>query len=299
MDCHIDVRFFPAPPDLADCFATFYRAEFKIADGKRVRDLLQPEWGNVRFFRDDCPIAQSPAGDRVSGARFTATGPSMVSASFELGTTRMWGIGFFPLGWAKFCSAPACDLANRIVNGEKHPAFEGFAGLAAELFDGNPHDGRECERILACVRALNREVPDEERIMRIHSALVDPAIGSVEDFADHAGLGRRTLERLCHRHFGFAPKQLLRRQRFMRSLAQFMLEHATNWSDAIDVHYHDQSQFVRDFRAFMGMSPREYAAREHPILTAFMRERARIWGAAAQTLDRPPEPKRDRATRAA
>lgn len=291
MDCRIDVRFYPAPPDLANCFATFYRAEFRIADGKRVRDLLQPEWGNVRFLHGDCPDASTPAGDRLSGARFTATGPSMVSANFELGTTRMWGIGFFPLGWAKFCAAPASQLANRIVDGEKHPAFADFAGLAAELFDGKRDDQRECERILAWIRSLNREVPDEERIVRIHAALVDPAIGSVEEFAEHAGLGRRTLERLCHRYFGFAPKQLLRRQRFMRSLAQFMLEYAANWSDAIDVHYHDQSQFVRDFRAFMRMSPREYAARDHPILAAFMRERARIWGAAAQTLDRPSAPK--------
>lgn len=288
MECRIDVRFFPAPPDLAGCFATFYRAEFTVPDGGRVRDLLQPEWGNVRFFRGDCPDASSPTGDCVSGARFTATGPSMVSAHFELGTTRMWGIGFFPLGWAKFCRAPASELANRIVDGERHPAFAGFHRLSGELFGSKHDDERECTRILACVRSLNRELPDEERIMRVHAELVDPAIGSVADFADHAGVGRRTLERLCHRYFGFAPKQLLRRQRFMRSLAQFMLEHGANWSDVLDVHYHDQSQFVRDFRAFMGMSPREYAAREHPILAAFMRERARMWGNAAQTLDLPP-----------
>lgn len=288
MECHIDVRFFPAPPDLAGCFATFYRAEFTIPDGGRVCDLLQPEWGNVRFFNGDCPDASSPTGDRVAGARFTATGPSMVSAHFELGTTRMWGIGFFPLGWAKFCAAPACELANRIVDGERHPAFAEFGGLADELFAGKPDDQRECARILARVRSLNREVPDEERIMRVHSALVDPAIGSVAQFATHAGVARRSLERLCHRYFGFAPKQLLRRQRFMRSLAQFMLEHGACWSDVLDAHYHDQSQFVRDFRAFMGMSPREYATREHPILAAFMRERARMWGNAAQTLDLPP-----------
>lgn len=299
MDCRIDVRFFPAPPDLQGCFATFYRGEFTVPDGERVHDLLQPEWGNIRFFRDDCPDAQSPSGDRLSGARFTATGPSMVSAPFELGTTRVWGVGFFPLGWAKFCTVPAAELANRIVDGERHPAFAGFAALADELFDDSPDDGREYGRILACMRALNRDVPDEDRIMRIHAALVDPAIGSVAEFADYAGLGRRTLERLSHRYFGFAPKQLLRRQRFMRSLAQFMLEHGSNWSDSLDVHYHDQAQFVRDFRAFMGMSPREYAKRSHPILSAFMRERARIWGAAAQTLDRPPRPKRHRPDRAA
>ena len=289
MDCRIDVRFFPAPPDLGGCCATVYRANFTIADGKRVSDLLQPEWGNVRFFGGDCPTASIPGGDRLSGACFTATGPSTLPAHFELGTTRMWGIGLFPIGWARYCNAPAAELANRIVDGNRHPAFSAFSGLAEELFAGKPDDEREYELIIERFRSKNREVADADRISSIHSALVDPAIRNVAELAEQSDIGRRTLERLCHRYFGFTPKQLLRRQRFMRSLAQFMLERSANWSDVMDERYHDQAQFVRDFRAFMCMSPREYAALDHPILTAFMRERAQTWGAAAQTLDRPPE----------
>ena len=110
---------------------------------------------------------------------------------------------------------------------------------------------------------------------------------SVAELAERSGLNARTLERLCRRAFGFAPKLLLRRQRVMRSLAAFMLRKSGNWSDVIDHHYHDQAHFVRDFRAFMHMSPREYAGLDHPILTAFMPERVRIWGSPAQTLDRP------------
>jgi hypothetical protein len=37
----------------------------------------------------------------------------------------------------------------------------------------------------------------------------------------------------------------------------------------------------------MGMSPSEYAAMEHPILSTFMVERQRVWGSPVQTLDRP------------
>jgi len=292
MDYRLDVRFFPAPPDLQGCFGTFYRGEISVSGKKRITDLLQPEWGNVRFFCGDCPDARIPGGDHLSGARFTATGPSTLPAHFEIGTTRMWGIGLFPLGWAKFCSGSAADVANRIVNGQTDSAFSAFAGLAEDLFDGQPDDEREYSRILEWVRKLDRHVPDEKRIARVHSALVDSAIGSVAEFAELAGVEKRTLERLCRRYFGFTPKQLLRRQRFMRSLAQFMLGQNASWSDAMDERYHDQAQFVRDFRGFMRMSPTEYAALDHPILSAFMRERERIWGTAAQTLDRPAQPMR-------
>lgn len=287
MDCQIDVRFFAAPPDLEGCFSSFYRALFTVSEGQRVNDLLQPEWANLRFFAGDCPDANVPGGPVLRNSRLTATGPSSLPVHFELGTTRMWGIGLFPLGWAKFCNAPASDVANLVVHGEKHRAFSNFRELAENLFDDEDDEAGELARIIECFRSLNRTVEGEERIMSAHAAMVDPAVSTVEEFAEHSGMGRRTLERLCRRHFGFAPKLLLRRQRFMRSLAQFMLENASNWSEAMDEHYHDQAQFVREFRKFMCMNPGEYAALDHPILAAFMRHRARVWGAAAQTLDSP------------
>ena len=73
----------------------------------------------------------------------------------------------------------------------------------------------------------------------------------------------------------------------MRSLAQYMLDPSLKWIGALDGHYHDQAQFVRDFRQFMGMTPREYAARPKPVIGAIMRERARIAGRAVQALDTP------------
>jgi len=109
----------------------------------------------------------------------------------------------------------------------------------------------------------------------------------VAGMVERVDASQRTVERLCLRHFGFPPKLLLRRQRFMRSLAQFMLDRSLKWIGAIDQHYHDQAQFVRDFREFMGMSPRQYAAMPHPVLERFMYERARVHGAAVQTLDVP------------
>jgi len=285
--CELDVRFFRPPPHLDGCFSTFYRLEVRVAGGGRVEDWLQPEWANVRFFRDDCPVAKVPGGQSMSGARMTATGPSALPTHFQLGSTRAWGVGLFPLGWAKFTNAEARDMANALVDGEDHQAFSRLAPVARTLFGAEADDEGEYARLIELFSALNHEHPEEARIRAVHAALVDENVGTVVDLADHAGLTARTLERLCRRHFGFPPKLLLRRQRFMRSLAEFMLGPARNWTDALDDQYHDQAQFTREFRSFMAMSPSEYARLEHPILRAFMLERARIWGSPAQTLDKP------------
>ena len=88
---------------------------------------------------------------------------------------------------------------------------------------------------------------------------------SVTQLVEQVGTSQRTVERLCHRHFGFSPKLLLRRQRLMRSLAQFMLDPSLKWIGAMDGQYHDQAQFVRDFKQFMGMSPRQYRQHRAPF----------------------------------
>ena len=108
-------------------------------------------------------------------------------------------------------------------------------------------------------------------------------MASVAALGERLGVGRRTLERLCVRYFGFPPKLLLRRQRFLRSLAQFMIDPRRTWSKAIDDQYYDQAQFVRDFRSFMGTTPSEYADAPHPILEKIMAQRLADQGAAPQT----------------
>jgi len=284
--CKIDVRFFRPPAPLEGCFTSFYRLNLTVDGGGQVEDWLQPEWSNLRFFKGAKPEAMVPGGERLADATFAATGPSSLPTRFRLGTTRCWGIGLFPLGWARFAVGDAADMANGLANGVKCTAFARLAPLADIIFDEEDDDEGEFERIVAHFLSLNRPHRDGDRIRAVHAALVDPEVGTVRQIAEQADVAPRTLDRVCRRYFGFPPKLLLRRQRFMRSLADWMLG-GGRWTDALDGHYYDQAQFTREFKAFMTMSPSEYAEREHPILSAFMVERARVWGSAAQTLDPP------------
>ena len=284
--CDIDVRFHEPPADLRPYFTTFYRADFRVSEG-RVKDALQPEWGGVRFFRGDMPVSR--IDDKVLSQRdFSAMGPTSRPIEFEIGTTRFWGIGLLPLGWATFMSERADTMANGVFDGTTHPAFAQFLPLSNQL---SADAYNEAHELAAIVRFFRHDIPrnkvDEGRIIAIHEALLDPEISNVVSMAWKTGLSLRTLERDCRKVFGFPPKLLLRRQRFMRSLARFMADPSLGWIGAMDSLYFDQSQFVRDCHDFLGMPPSEYVAMDHPILEAFMRERQRLRGSAAQTLDKP------------
>ena len=285
---HVGVRFYPPPPDLSRYFTTFYAIDFDPGADVVLCDALQPEWAGLRFFSDLGPEAWIEGGARLENVVFFANGPSSRPIHFAMPRTRMWGIGFLPLGWAKFVRQPAADFANVICDGAAEPRLKAFVPLADQVFGAQSDEAAELDRIIAFFRKLPAPAPvDENRIVAVHSAMVDENLTSVSQLVARVAASQRTVERICGRHFGFSPKLLLRRQRFMRSLAQFMLDPSLKWIGAMDSHYHDQAQFVRDFREFMGVSPREYAATPHPILGPIMQERSRVFGVAAQTLDRP------------
>jgi len=287
--CDVNVRFFQPPEPLRGCFTTFYRVSLDGPPDSTATDHLHPEWAGMRFYcAGALPSAHGMDGQHVSGTSFAVTGPSSKAVRFTIGPTRMWGVGMLPLGWARFIAAPADRFADALIDGHGDPAFAPFRPLEQALREACGDEAAELGRIETFfLERAGPLPPDADRIVALHAALVDPDIRTVADLVRATGIGQRTLERLCQRAFGFSPKLLLRRQRFMRSLAQFMLDPSLKWIGAIDGHYHDQAQFVRDFHQFMGMSPRQYAALPKPVLGAIMRERARFAGTAVQTLDGP------------
>ncbi len=279
-------EFHPTPARFDGCFTSIYTMALDVSQGGELVDYLQPEWANIRFFAGSTPTA-AIGTMAVRGARFVATGPSTLPCRFALGASRMWGVGFMPLGWARFFTANANSLANVICDGAAHPAFAKFNHLSAVLSEPAASPEEQLAAIIAALDELMRPSRDEAKIARVHQAIVEGTHHSVHDLADACAMSVRTLERVCMRYFGFAPKLLMRRQRFMRSLAKFMTSDAAHWTEAMDPHYHDQAQFTREFHDFMTMNPSEYAALPRPILSSFMEARARVWGSAAQTLDPP------------
>ncbi|NLR73233.1 AraC family transcriptional regulator [Novosphingobium sp. ERN07] len=291
-DCTVRVRFHSPPAGLTPYFTTFYLTEISVANGARVIDHLHPEWGNLRFFRGDTPDSQMPGQAPLRGSASNFTGPTSTALRFTVGTTRTWGVGILPLGWARFVKQAANVHADHIYAVAEQPFLASFRPLAASVFGPEPNEAEELARITGFfldALAAGHE-PDDPRILACHAALLDTEIATVAEMAEAAHVPAHTLERLCRRHFGFPPRLLLRRQRFMRSLVQYMLDPSLHWIGAIDSHYHDQAQFVRDFHRFMGMSPSEYAATPKPILSEVMRARQEFMGSAVQALHAPTRP---------
>jgi len=282
--CNVRIEYFAPPDHLQPYFTTFFLSEVAVADEGMVEDLLFPEWAALRFSSAEPPqdpdapaMAELRSGYKLrNNARFPVIGPRTQEIRFRIFSTRLWSINLTPLGWARFVRQPASDYANALIDGYDHPAFAHFRPLVDSVFGPVPDAKLEFQRIVRFLENLDLpHLPDEDRITRIFVGLLNPQLTMVGELAEEVGIGTRTLERTCLRVFGFTPKVLIRRQRFLRSLTDFTLDPSLKWIGAMDSLYHDQAQFVRDFKQFMGMTPSQYAALDKPIMAAVMHERDR------------------------
>lgn len=280
----IDVRYYRLSQALQPYFTALYAFEIDCADGQLVEDYLHPEWTAMRFTLGPVPLACVGRGELTPQWPFVASGPTSKTLRFRINSGKIWGLGLLPAGWAKFATGHARDLTDRTVDGSAHASLEVFRPIESIVrdpeLDADAVAGRINDYLM---QHAGRPLRQAGLIFACQEALRDPDIASVAELGGRLGLNARSLERFCARYFGFPPKMLLRRQRFLRSLASFMLDGQRVWSNALDRQYYDQAQFVKDFRSFMGMTPSEYAAMPHPIIDRIMAQRMADQGAAPET----------------
>ena len=103
--------------------------------------------------------------------------------------------------------------------------------------------------------------PQVELVGRIVAAMLhDPSIIRVDQVTERFGLTARTLQRLFQRYVGVSPKWVLRRYRLHEAAAALAREQDRPWAEvATDLGYFDQSHFIRDFTAAIGLTPVAYA----------------------------------------
>ncbi len=280
------LRLLRPPPDLAPYLSGYYRTE--VEEGTEVEDWLPPEEANLRTGQAAAYEAVIGEGPMEGVPPAVLSGPTDRVTRLRITGGKFWGIGLTPAGWARILRTPVSDMANRFCDIHQSIADPALARMLDRLRrDGDDLDAA-ATLITETIRSLMGEPLDvDETIQRVHAALLSEEVASVADLSAMAGMNPRTFERFCSRHFGFAPRILLRRQRFLRSLGKFMLDPSMRWINSLDPHYWDQAHFIRDFRTTMRMKPSEFASLPHPISTAAVSVTKATAGVPMQALYRP------------
>jgi AraC-like DNA-binding protein len=283
----VSMRFRVPAESLRDLITSYYVIEMRGPPDAVVEDLLHPEWGNLRIRLLSDWHALDEDGRPVEGLTTALFGPTSRARAVIARPGKLLGVGLTPLGWTTLIRMPADALADAIAAPAGELGEE--VTLLREQLLAATSEAAMFERLdtFFIGRGHNRD-RRETQIKQLHSALLDPRITTVEGLTARTALSQSALARICLRSFGFTPKLLLRRQRFLRTLAVLATEEERPIGQLLDGAYVDHSHFNRDFKRFMGLSPSEYLARTRPILKAAMGSREQSLGAALQGLHQLP-----------
>jgi AraC-like DNA-binding protein len=253
-----------------------------------VTDQIFPEWTNFRLILSGAWSARFPDRETEPVPPAGVTG-ALERAVWVTGSPGLLvGVGLLPQGWPMFTAQAAVGFANCM-----RPLSDALGPAADDLF----RDLTACRDEAAIFATLDRallpmlrEAPEAALVASAHAALQDPQLQTVTDWAEAVGLSPRQLERFCLRYLGLPPKRLLRRQRVLRSLAAMNDQPDAGWSHSIDEQFTDQAHFIREFKHYMGQSPRAYLARHRPFMAEAWKRRKAVLGAPVQVLQPPTEP---------
>jgi len=105
----------------------------------------------------------------------------------------------------------------------------------------------------------NKKEERLQKVARILSSITkDSTENNISKVADKYGVTTRYLHKLVYQHTGLSPKYVDKIHRFQTSLRLIGENTLPLTSIAYDAGYFDQSHFIRDFKAFTGLTPSAY-----------------------------------------
>jgi AraC-like DNA-binding protein len=235
-----------------------------------VEDLLKPEWSAIRLVLDGKWSFGPSTENMVPLPSQSIVHGVAAHAQWARGEAGLvFNIPIAPMAWHRLVGKPASSFADHVS-----PLDALLGDDAARLFaevKAAPcveTRAKAADRIFLARLQQTRRGPMSDLIEVVSRAIADPACSTVADLAQRAGMSQAQLGRMTRHHFGFLPKRLIRRERFLRMFHSMWGLSVNDWPDFLDPQYVDQSHMIRDFKHFIGMSPTRYFALERPLRTA-------------------------------
>jgi AraC-like DNA-binding protein len=175
------------------------------------------------------------------------------------GTGSVLGIKFRPGGFRPLLDAPVSSLRGKRVRASQVLGVDPAPLVEAVLADADL-----AARVHAAETWLSERLPEPDRKVdeaarAVTTIAANPALTGVEELAHLLATSTRSLQRLFAEYVGVSPKWVVRRFRIQEAAARAE-ETDVDWALlARELGYYDQSHFVREFTATVGIPPARYA----------------------------------------
>lgn len=190
-----------------------------------------------------------------------------------IGNTDIFSVRFHPDGFIPFAKISIKELENKAFDLEFLFGKDGL-DLEQDILNAS----KTSQRIQLIEAFLMKYLMRAENIDLLVKSIVDTILISngqlsVFDLSEKLQLNRRQLERKCASLVGLSPKKLSKIIRLQYVLKQLIANDFTSLTDlAYDGEYFDQAHFIKDFKEFTGLTPKEFYSGNLKMSTLFLSE---------------------------
>jgi Helix-turn-helix domain len=192
------------------------------------------------------------------------------------GSVKSFAIKFYPFGLANFLKTPLFDLANKetplnLLFGNKNAGL-----LGRKISEANS----TAERIEIIEDFLIERLHDKATIDSIVKTTVDTLLRSkggkpINSILKGDLSKRRQLERKFIKQIGISPKQLGKAIRLQATLQMLLNPKSASLTEiAYENEFYDQAHFIKDFKEFTGVTPKEFLRDDKMTLSALLYKKA-------------------------
>ncbi|HYG19826.1 MAG TPA: helix-turn-helix domain-containing protein [Ohtaekwangia sp.] len=264
-------------PDLQTIIKCYWTLEVPAQDNTQ-RQLILPD-GCV----DMCFILGDDIKRYTGGDQFIIQPRQMllgqITDQFYIeptGYVNTFAVRFYPYGFANFINVPLHALSNKETPLNELFGTEIAEQLSREIIQANSVN----ERIEITERFLFGRLSDKVTIENIVKSTIDAMVLSNGNKPLNALLKgnvqkRRQIEREFKKKIGVSPKQLCKAIRLQATLRSLLNQTTETLTDiAYENEYYDQSHFIKDFKEFTGITPKEFLADDKMTLSALLYKRS-------------------------
>lgn len=175
------------------------------------------------------------------------------------GNTGIFSVRFHPSGFMPFATMPIKEMENKAVSLEKLFAKDGLE-IERDILNATT----TAERINLIEKFLLRRLANTDTISRIVKSTVETILTAnghlnVDELSKQVNINRRQLERKFSSTIGLSPKQLSKTIRLQATLKILLNKQFTSLTAlAYEGEYYDQAHFIKDFKEFTGLTPKEF-----------------------------------------
>lgn len=250
---------------LSGVLSHFYVIKVQENEPSQIHHL-SPSLEMMVVFNFDVPVSFSFGEMEIAEhtiERIGILGPLRKMMNYELtGGADLLILPFIYDGFYRFLSLPLDGFEAGVLKEEDVAIYTQRLEEVWQMLSLITDPEKRIEKLTAYL--LDNIFQNDPAIMLIKESVPDihnPSLNPVKVIAGRASLTERTIQLRFKKYVGYSPKELIRFLRFKQVLS-FILERPKekiDWFELIVQYgYHDQSHLIKDFKYYIGVSPKQF-----------------------------------------